>query len=112
FHISDDLAARAYLATRLPATYAAIRAALEMVAAVRPDFAPTTLLDVGAGPGTALWAVQDCWPGITDALLIEGAAPMREWGERLASSSGVAQIEWRSANITAGFGEIASRDIV
>ena len=112
FHISDDLTARAYLATRLPATYAAIRAALEMVADVRPDFAPTSLLDVGAGPGTALWAARDRWPGIADALLIEGAAPMREWGERLASSSGITRVEWRSANITAEIGETGGRDIV
>jgi ribosomal protein RSM22 (predicted rRNA methylase) len=112
FHISDDLAARAYLATRLPATYAAIRAAFAMVAKVRPDLAPATLLDVGAGPGTALWAARDCWPALDDALLIEGAAPMRHWGERLASSSGLSRIEWRSANITAEIGESKPRDIV
>ena len=50
-HLSDHLAAQAYLATRLPATYAAIRASLAAVAEMRPDFAPASLLDIGAGPG-------------------------------------------------------------
>ncbi|HVT53058.1 MAG TPA: small ribosomal subunit Rsm22 family protein, partial [Dongiaceae bacterium] len=55
-HLADDVAARAYLAARLPATYAAIRAALDAIAERRRDFAPRSLLDFGAGPGTALWA--------------------------------------------------------
>src|ERR1041384_5825297 len=54
----------AYLAVRLPATYAAVRASLGAVAEVRPDFAPRTALDIGAGPGTAFWAAADCWPGL------------------------------------------------
>lgn len=112
FHISDDLAARAYLATRLPATYAAIRAALAMVAEIRPDFAPQGLLDVGAGPGTALWAARDCWPSVTDALLIEGAAPMRAWGERMAPASGVTKIAWQSDDIAGDFAENRPRDLV
>jgi ribosomal protein RSM22 (predicted rRNA methylase) len=59
-HLSDRLAAQAYLATRLPATYAAIRASLAAVAEMRPGFAPATLLDIGAGPGSALWAAHGC----------------------------------------------------
>ncbi len=50
-HISDELAAKAYLAARLPATYAAVRASLESVAEMCPDFTPATMLDVGCGPG-------------------------------------------------------------
>ena len=112
FHIADDLAARAYLATRLPATYAAIRAACAMVKAVRPDFAPASLLDVGAGPGTALWAARDCWAGIDSVLLIEGAAPMRAWGEPLARLSGATDIAWQAANIVADAPAPAARDLV
>src|SRR3954447_1418691 len=80
-HVSDDLSARAYLAARLPATYAAIHAALDAIAAVRPDFAPCRLLDFGAGPGTALWAARDCWPDLAEATLIEASAAMRQFGE-------------------------------
>ena len=35
----------------MPATYAAVSAALDRLAAVRPDFAPETVLDLGSGPG-------------------------------------------------------------
>src|SRR5436309_667858 len=66
FHLADDLAARAYLATRLPATYAAVRASMDAVADVRPDFTPRTMLDIGAGPGSALWAAAGRWPSVED----------------------------------------------
>ena len=69
-HLGDDLAARAYLATRLPATYAALRASIAAIAELRPDFAPASLLDFGAGPGTALWAAAGRWPSLRDALLM------------------------------------------
>ena len=79
-HIVDDLAARAYLAARLPATYAALRAALGAVATLRPEFAPRSLLDFGAGPGTALWAVRDGWSSLDSALLIEASSAVRAFG--------------------------------
>jgi Mitochondrial small ribosomal subunit Rsm22 len=73
-HVQSDDDALAYLAVRLPATYAALRASFAAIAEARPDFAPKTALDVGAGPGTALWAVADCWPALADALLAVLAA--------------------------------------
>jgi ribosomal protein RSM22 (predicted rRNA methylase) len=96
FHVADDLAARAYLAARLPATYAAIRAALDAIAAVRPEFSPRRLLDFGAGPGTALWAARDGWPDLDEATLIEASASMRKFGAAFAVQSGVATIDWRA----------------
>jgi ribosomal protein RSM22 (predicted rRNA methylase) len=92
-HLADDLTARAYLAYRLPATFAAVRAAVEAVVDVRPDFAPRSLLDFGAGPGTALWAVRDAWQTLEAARLIEASPAIRLWGERLAPLAG-AVIAW------------------
>ena len=60
--IRDRHDVAAYLTTRLPATYAAISAALDAVKDRAPSFAPTRLLDVGAGPGTASWAATELWP--------------------------------------------------
>src|SRR5262245_6443943 len=80
-HISGDLAAKAYLATRLPATYAAVRDAMAKLSVMRPDFAPGTLLDIGSGPGTALWAAVDCWPVLADAMMIEASSAIKFWGE-------------------------------
>jgi ribosomal protein RSM22 (predicted rRNA methylase) len=101
-HLSDDLAAKAYLAVRLPATYAALRDAMAKLAELRPDFRPASLLDVGSGPGTALWAAADCWPQLENALLLEASGAIRKWGEILAESVPVAHVKWQSADIAKG----------
>src|SRR3954470_16515224 len=94
-HVANERDALAYLATRLPATYAAVRASLDVVADARPDFVPTTLLDVGAGPGTVLWAAADCWPEITDATLVEASRVFRACGERLAAEASLPRVSWQ-----------------
>ncbi|HVO01390.1 MAG TPA: small ribosomal subunit Rsm22 family protein [Candidatus Cybelea sp.] len=91
-HLSDDRTALAYLAARLPATYAAIRAAMAAIETLRPDFAPRSLLDFGAGPGTALWAARDAWPAIAEAMLVEQSVSIRTWGERFAEQAGAAVV--------------------
>ncbi len=98
-HLSDDLAARAYLAVRMPATYAAIRAALDAASELVPDFAPSSLLDAGAGPGTALLAAGDLWPQLVDAELIETSGAIRHWGERLVSAAGLKGARWRAETL-------------
>lgn len=98
-HLSDERAALAYLATRLPATYAAVHASLRAVADLLPDFSPATALDVGAGPGTALWAAKSCWPTLDDAELVEASAPIRAWGEKLSAESGLGHVAWRAADL-------------
>jgi ribosomal protein RSM22 (predicted rRNA methylase) len=82
---ADDVAA--YAAYRAPATFAALAAALVELRACWLGKAPRSLLDVGAGPGTALWAAQAVWPELERALLLERDAPMRELGQRLAARS-------------------------
>ena len=99
-HLSDDLAARAYLAARMPATYAAIHAAFDAIAEVRPDFAPAAMLDVGAGPGTGVFAAHDCWPGIGETTLIENSAAIRSFGERLLAAGNVAQPQWLAHDLS------------
>ncbi len=65
----DD--ALAYALARMPATYAAVAASLAALRDTRPDFAPQTLLDVGAGPGTATWAALAAFSGIDHATLLD-----------------------------------------
>jgi len=98
-HISDARLALAYVATRMPATYAAIHAALAALAEQQPDFAPRSLLDVGAGPGTVMWAAAGLWPGMEAATLIETSPAIRALGEKLAGNSGIARISWRAADL-------------
>jgi ribosomal protein RSM22 (predicted rRNA methylase) len=112
-HVTSDHAALAYLAARLPATYAAVRASFAAVADARPDFSPIIALDVGAGPGTAIWAAADCWPALAEALLIEASPLFRAYGERLSLQAPLPpNITWRTADAAAGTIDNAPRDLV
>ena len=111
-HLSDDLSARAYLAVRMPATYAAVRASLAAVAQLRPDFMPKSLLDAGAGPGTALFAARDCWPSLSDATLIENSPVIRRWGEALVSELAIGHIDWRASDLASRMSPQALHDLV
>jgi ribosomal protein RSM22 (predicted rRNA methylase) len=110
-HLSDDLAARAYLATRLPATFAAISAVFSAIAEMRPDFAPGSMLDIGAGPGTAMWAAAQAWP-IADALLIERSSAIRALGEAFAASAPLKRLKWQDVDLAGGLPDGGRRDLV
>ncbi len=111
-HLSGELAALAYLATRLPATYAAVRDSLDRVAQAHPDFAPRSLLDIGAGPGTALWAAADCWPALSAAVMVEASPFIRTLGERLAAGAGVPDVTWRHEDVLQGRSVFEPADLV
>ena len=81
--IKSSADALAYLVTRCPATYAATRAAFARVMEAMPGFSPSSLLDVGAGPGTAAWAARDVWPSLGAMTLIEPNAMFRDLAARL-----------------------------
>ena len=54
----------AYLAVRLPATFAAVTRVLIEAREHIPDFEPSSVVDVGAGPGTASWAATELFDSI------------------------------------------------
>ncbi len=111
-HLADERAVAAYCAARLPATYAAIRAALEQASLAQPDFAPSSQLDVGAGPGTAFWAARDCWPSIGDVTLIEASDAARRMGERLLRDDATARCAWIAGDATRGLADAPTADLV
>jgi ribosomal protein RSM22 (predicted rRNA methylase) len=111
-HLSDKLAAQAYLATRLPATYAAIRASLAAVAESRPDFAPQSLLDVGAGPGSALWAASDCWDSLDEATLVETSEAIRKVGTELSAHAAPTRVSWMTGDIETILPKLPRADLV
>lgn len=103
-YIPDEESAGAYAAYRMPATYAAVAGALDSMAACRPDWTPSSLLDAGAGPGTAAWAVAEKWPAIGRIVLYEQERHMIAAGERLAAHAAapaLASADWRHADIRA-----------
>lgn len=77
--------AAAYVISRLPATYAAVTAVLDEICEAAPDFAPRSLLDAGAGPGGASWAVLEAWPGVERASLLDSSPVFLEMARRLAA---------------------------
>jgi len=111
-HVASRRDALAYIAVRLPATYAAVRAAFAAIAEARPDFAPRTALDVGAGPGTVLWAAADCWPDLADAVLVEASPVFRACADELAADAPLPRTSWRIADIAVGVLDGAPRDLV
>ena len=75
--IRSEANALAYALARMPATYAAVSASLNALREIRPDFAPTSLLDVGAGPGTATWAAAEAFPSLTVFALLDANSALR-----------------------------------
>lgn len=71
-----DLHRLAYLATRMPATYAVL---LRVFKEIAP---PATILDCGAGPGTSIWALID--HPIKQLTLLEKDLEFVKLGEKLA----------------------------
>lgn len=61
----------AYALSRMPATFAATAAVLAELGERAPGFSPGTLLDAGAGPGTAAWAALEAFADFKSATLLD-----------------------------------------
>ncbi len=84
---SADVSVFAYLAARLPATFAAISRVLELIDEIAPDFNPASLLDVGAGPGTASWAALARWPTLQKITMVERDSRFAAMAKALVKST-------------------------
>jgi ribosomal protein RSM22 (predicted rRNA methylase) len=84
--ITSDDDVLAYLLARLPATYAAVAAVLDEVQA-RCAFEPTSLTDIGAGPGTASWAAVGSWPALGRVAMIDSSARFLAMARKLVAGS-------------------------
>jgi ribosomal protein RSM22 (predicted rRNA methylase) len=80
--------ALAYAVVRMPATYAAVAASLNALTKLRPDFAPATLLDAGAGPGTASFAAADAFSSLISFAALDANPALRTLALALAEESG------------------------
>jgi ribosomal protein RSM22 (predicted rRNA methylase) len=83
---SDD--ALAYAFARMPATYAATTAVLNAIRETLPAFQPRTMLDVGAGPGTAALTAVEAFETLVDVRLIDANASLRNLSLTLMAESG------------------------
>lgn len=102
----------AYVVARMPATFAAVSAALRELSARAPELAPRSLLDVGAGPGTAAWAAAEVFPSIEETVLVERDPELAELGRRLASdgNGAIRNARWCVADVRSA--ELVPADLV
>jgi ribosomal protein RSM22 (predicted rRNA methylase) len=75
----------AYIATRMPATYAAVSRVFHEADKRLPDLNCESLLDLGAGPGTVLWACAEVFPSLKQVTMIEQDVNLIKIGKRLCS---------------------------
>lgn len=73
-----------YAALIMPATYAQLHGALAAVAARLPAWQPASMLDLGSGPGTALWAAAERWPSLRTLAAYEREPALIGLGRALA----------------------------
>jgi ribosomal protein RSM22 (predicted rRNA methylase) len=88
----------AYAAYRMPATCAAVRAALRQFSVLATGFCPRTQLDAGGGTGAAAWAAADVWPSLEQIEILERVPRVIDLGQRLAQaapSAAVRTATWR-----------------
>jgi ribosomal protein RSM22 (predicted rRNA methylase) len=85
--VTAEADALAYALTRMPATYAALARVLAELRHLAPKFAPATMLDAGAGPGTASWAATEAFPASLAAIsMLDSSPTFRGLAARLAAA--------------------------
>ncbi len=111
--IRDDADALAYALARMPATYAAVAACLNALTIARGNFDPESLLDVGAGPGTATWAALEACPSLRRADLLDANAALRRLALALAADRmHGAALDYHRADARAGVAAMPEADLV
>jgi ribosomal protein RSM22 (predicted rRNA methylase) len=109
----------AYAFARLPATYAAAAAVLNATHESLPAFQPLSMLDVGAGPGTAAFAAVQAFETIVNVRLIDANASLQDLALRLMAEAGsealrqvVHQQSYRQGDALAMLAEAQPADLV
>ncbi len=110
--IRDQLDALAYAVARMPATYAACQAALNWTAPHVPTFAPTSVLDLGSGPGAATFAALELWPGIDASTQVESSAVFRTFASDLQTYSSRQRSDICAGDLTGSAFIAPSADLV
>ncbi|MEW2139227.1 small ribosomal subunit Rsm22 family protein [Streptomyces sp. NPDC005409] len=95
----------AYAAYRMPATFEAVRTALDGLAEAAPAWTPGSHVDVGGGTGAATWAVDATWDGPRETTVLDWAEPALKLGKEIADASpspALRAAQWRRAVIGSG----------
>jgi ribosomal protein RSM22 (predicted rRNA methylase) len=96
----------AYLTVRLPATYAANWRVLSEIRRLAPLVEIRTLLDLGAGPGTTVFAAAEIFPGLRKATELESSEAWLKLGQQIAGESRhavVREAQWGRQDLQSTF---------
>ncbi len=94
--LDSEILRIAYLATRLPATWAVLRSVFEELRRLMPDLEIRSLLDLGCGPGTALWAAAGAFEDLREATLCDSVPELIRLGKELArGATGFPDAKWQ-----------------
>jgi ribosomal protein RSM22 (predicted rRNA methylase) len=105
--------ALAYALARMPATYAAVAACLNALLEIRTDVSPQSLLDIGAGPGTATFAAAGAFPSLNSFALLDRNDALRTLARELAGNNPrLSQMSYASGDAGATLAQAAAADLV
>jgi ribosomal protein RSM22 (predicted rRNA methylase) len=93
--ITKDSHRLAYLSARFPATFAAVSKVLFEITRRFPSFDCQSLLDLGSGPGTAIFAALEAFPRIKKITAFEKDKALTTIGSRLSDYS----IDWQNIDL-------------
>jgi ribosomal protein RSM22 (predicted rRNA methylase) len=111
--IRSETDALAYALARMPATYAAVTASLNALREIVPHFAPTSLLDVGAGPGTASWAAAEAFSSLNNFALLDANSALRALALDLGrNSTRLSEMTYQRGEARAALAAAEAADLV
>lgn len=106
---------RAYLRVRLPATYASNFRVFSEMRDRLPAAEIRSMLDLGSGPGTAMWAAAGIYSEIETFTAVERDSELIDIGRRLAfdsDHSALRSATWIRQDVNAGLIDLNAHDMV
>jgi ribosomal protein RSM22 (predicted rRNA methylase) len=97
--ISSEIHRTVYAVVRLPATFAVCSQVFDEINKRMPFISFSSILDLGAGPGTATFAASLLFPTLTSATLIEQDSAMISLSKRLALPFSKTNCKWSQRNL-------------
>lgn len=111
--IKTEADALAYALARMPATYAAVTSSLNAFRETDQNFAPKSLLDVGAGPGTATWAAAEAFSSLQSFALLDANSTLRALALELAAGSArLSGMNFRRGEARAALADAENADLM
>ncbi len=104
--IGNEAQRAAYLAVRMPATYAVNLRVFSEIQLRAPQAPVAGILDLGAGPGTAAFAASQIFPNLQQATLIEADDHWLRIGKKFAERSlspALRGAQWLRQDLRSGF---------